>query len=94
MCRKTSGILILFVFLFIAGACYAARADAAGEGTAEWVTFPYTASEAESYEYLYVVGGYHSVDNGCPAWGTADSANARFIGDSMGDLVKIGRAHV
>lgn len=87
MCRKTSGILILFVFLFIAGACYAARADAAGEGTAEWVTFPYTASEAESYEYLYVVGGYHSVDNGCPAWGTADSANARFIGDSMGDLV-------
>ena len=31
-----------------------------------------------------MVGGYHSVDNGCPAWGTADNRNARIIGDTMG----------
>ncbi len=87
MSKKTGSLLILFVCLFIAGACYAANADAAESGTAEWVRFPYHASAAKSCTYLYVVGGYHSVDNGCPAWGSADPANVRFIGDSMGDMV-------
>ncbi|MGI6530807.1 MAG: hypothetical protein ACOX3J_14270 [Clostridia bacterium] len=25
-------------------------------------------------DYLYLVGGYHSIDSGCPPWGTANYA--------------------
>ena len=35
----------------------------------------------------YAVGGYHSTDTGCPAWGTSDPSDIRFIGDHLGDLV-------
>lgn len=54
-----------------------------------WIDFPYTTTDKESLkgDYLYAVGGYHSYDNGCPSWGTAESKKARFIGDYMGDLV-------
>ena len=38
-------------------------------------------------KYLYAVGGYHSTDTGCPAWGTSDPSDIRFIGDHLGDLV-------
>ncbi len=59
----------------------------AANGEYEWISFPYTAKQSVDCEYLYVVGGYHSVDNGCPAWGTANAYDIRFIGDSMGDLI-------
>lgn len=36
--------------------------------------------------YMYAVGGYYSIDNGCPAWGTANPADIRVIGDNMGSL--------
>ena len=50
------------------------------------ISIPYQNNDsgANTYEYLYVVGGYHSIDNGCPAWGTADLKNVRMIGDTMG----------
>lgn len=70
--------------------CAVPTVKAAPEMTAEqdqkMIPIPYntTDAQAKAYEYLYVVGGYHSVDNGCPAWGTADSRNARIIGDTMG----------
>ena len=38
-------------------------------------------------KYLYAIGGYHSTDTGCPAWGTSDPSDIRFIGDHLGDLV-------
>ena len=61
----------------------------ASESLSTGISLPYKTddSRARAYEYLYVVGGYHSVDNGCPAWGTADERNVRMIGDSMGEVV-------
>lgn len=53
----------------------------------KWVPFPYSSVDSQMYDYIYLVGGYHSIDDGCPPWGTADVKNARFIGDKMGDLV-------
>ncbi len=35
-------------------------------------------------EYLLIYGGYHSVPNGCPAWGSSKEYDSRFIGDDMG----------
>ncbi len=40
-----------------------------------------------SGKYLYAIGGYHSTDTGCPAWGTSDPSDIRFVGDHLGDLV-------
>jgi len=51
------------------------------------IDFPYITNEPETCKYIYAVGGYHSIDDGCPAWGTADLKDIHFIGDSMGDLV-------
>lgn len=81
----------LFVLQFLIACCVICIAGITSEtkaaGESEWVHFPYTGQGTLSYEYLYVVGGYHSVDNGCPAWGTAKVNDIRFIGDTMGDLV-------
>ena len=38
-------------------------------------------------KYLYAIGGYHSTDTGCPAWGTSNPSDIRFIGDHLGDMV-------
>ncbi len=38
-------------------------------------------------KYLYAIGGYHSTDTGCPAWGTSDPSDIRFIGDRLGDMI-------
>lgn len=59
----------------------------ASNDTAVWVPFPYSIQSDSKYDYLYLVGGYHSLDDGCPAWGTANVKQARFIGDTMGHLV-------
>lgn len=71
-------VILMVVFLLN-------RADAA-ENKESWLTFPYTEKTDTSWDYLYVVGGYHSEDSGTPAWGSADYQNVRMIGDSMGDL--------
>lgn len=55
-------------------------------GEMSWVKIPYTAKEDVVGDYLYVVGGYHSIDSGCPPWGTANYPDMRFIGDEMGTL--------
>lgn len=57
------------------------------ESNSKWVRFAPSAQVSGTYDYIYVVGGYHSIDDGCPAWGTANVSQARFIGDSMGDIV-------
>ena len=57
------------------------------EGSSKWVHLAPSAAVSGTYDYIYIVGGYHSIDDGCPAWGTADVSQARFIGDSMGDIV-------
>ena len=37
-----------------------------------FVTLPYRDERGIKGKYLYAVGGYHSTDTGCPAWGTSD----------------------
>ena len=51
------------------------------------VPLPYRNESGLMGKYLYAVGGYHSTDTGCPAWGTSDPSDIRFIGDHLGDLV-------
>ena len=63
--------------------------DAAGQGKTLRVTLPYTAKTGgtdDAYKALYVVGGYHSIDSGAPAWGTSNYADIRLVGDRMGTL--------
>jgi len=77
----------LTVTLFEVGV-YFDEAGPAAIAASGWLTFPYDSMSKEvSGDYLYVIGGYHSIDNGCPAWGTANPKDSRFIGDSMGDLL-------
>ena len=52
-----------------------------------FVSLPYRDESGIKGKYLYAVGGYHSTDTGCPAWGTSDPSDIRFIGDHLGDLV-------
>lgn len=47
---------------------------------------PYRSESGIKGKYLYAIGGYHSTDTGCPAWGTSDPSDIRFIGDRLGDL--------
>ena len=51
------------------------------------VPISYQKEARKSGKYLYAIGGYHSTDTGCPAWGTSDPSDIRFIGDHLGDLV-------
>ncbi len=53
------------------------------------VTLPYRCQDMSGIKgkYLYAVGGYHSTDTGCPAWGTSDPSDIRFIDDRLGDLI-------
>lgn len=51
------------------------------------VPISYQNQACQCGKYLYAVGGYHSTDTGCPAWGTSDPSDIRFIGDHLGDLV-------
>ena len=56
----------------------------------KWVDFPFKNSgnsDTKNCDYLYVVGGFYSPDDGCPAWGTSDSKRIRAIGDNMGYIV-------
>ncbi|MBQ4112790.1 MAG: hypothetical protein IJD38_08345 [Clostridia bacterium] len=51
------------------------------------VSISYQKEACKCGKYLYAIGGYHSTDTGCPAWGTSDPSDIRFIGDHLGDLV-------
>ena len=59
----------------------------AQEDSSEYAALPYKTNSEKTYDYIYAVGGYHSVDNGCPAWGTSNESDIRFIGERMGDLL-------
>ena len=52
---------------------------------------PYFDNNGIRGKYMYVAGGCHSIDSGCPSWGTSDPADIRFIGDCFGEL-EIGYA--
>lgn len=55
-----------------------------------WFKLPYTtAQERIQGEYLVLRGGYHSVDGGCPPWGTVREFESLFIGDPAGEVVVI-----
>ena len=51
------------------------------------VKIPFIDDNGFRGRYLYAVGGYHSVDSGCPAWGTSDPSDIRFIGDNFGEFL-------
>lgn len=88
--KKYRVIIICQLFLICLVLCLVgitAKKTMAADDSAKWVSFPYNLNNNQTYEYIYVVGGYHSVDNGCPAWGTSNESDIRFIGESMGDLV-------
>lgn len=55
---------------------------------AVFIGFPFSGREnkGQSGGFLYALGGFHSNDDGCPGWGTADSSRIRFIGDRAGTL--------
>lgn len=77
-------ILMLCGFMVITGiTIHRARA---AEDSYVWSSLPYKGTN-DIFQYIYAVGGYHSVDNGAPAWGTASESDSRFFGDRMGDLV-------
>lgn len=71
--------------LGITGAGHGGRASAAG-GDTVCIDLPYRAPDEKIWQDLYVAGGYHSIDNGCPAWGTVQYSEIRMIGDEMGTL--------
>ena len=50
------------------------------------VNIPYKDVNGLQGRFLYAVGGYHSTDSGCPAWGTSNPCDIRFIGDKFGEL--------
>ena len=50
------------------------------------ISLPYSGSQGITGEYVYVVGGYNTLDDGGPSWGTADASKSRVIGDKMGEL--------
>lgn len=53
-----------------------------------WFDMPYTTAQPRIRgEYLYLVGGYNTVDAGCPPWGTNKDFEGLFIGDKAGDLL-------
>lgn len=51
-----------------------------------WISLPYSGSQGITGKYVYVVGGYNTLDDGGPGWGTADASKSRVIGDKMGEL--------
>ncbi|HOA32177.1 MAG TPA: hypothetical protein PKM70_09660, partial [Clostridia bacterium] len=79
-------LLLLFVCLLAFGlGILMANADSSDS---RWVSLPYVAQGNEGdIEYLYVVGGYHSIDSGTDIWGTASYSEIRLVGDRMGDIV-------
>ncbi len=87
---RTRTVLSLFfavtVFLAILSCAAAGASGGNTSSDALRVSLPYSAKSDTKAKYLYAVGGYHSVDNGAPAWGTSNYADIRLIGDRMGTL--------
>ena len=84
VCAAFFAALFSCVFLIAGGG----RRGAFSASAATREKLPFSAGEGGvTAGAVYVVGGYHSVDNGVPAWGTADYADVRMIGDEMGRIV-------
>jgi hypothetical protein len=79
-------ILIMCILSFACGMLMAG----ADSSESKWIKLssPYIVKENEGdIDYLYVVGGYHSIDSGTEIWGTANYSDIRLIGDKMGEIV-------
>ncbi len=77
----------LTVTLYEVSVYYDEKGSENGLGESGWTMLPFkSGTTGITADYLYCVGGYHSIDNGCPAWGTSVYADSRFIGDEMGVL--------
>lgn len=60
----------------------------ADSSESKWVKLPFVANDSEGdIDYMYVVGGYHSIDSGTAVWGSANYSDIRLIGDKMGEIV-------
>ena len=53
----------------------------------KWLDFPYKNDVAINGKYLYAVGGFCGLDDGCMSWGSSNPKDIRFIGDEMGSLI-------
>ncbi|NLN04025.1 MAG: hypothetical protein GX166_04290 [Clostridiaceae bacterium] len=84
MCRRK--VVLLFACLLVFGlGILITNADSS---ESKWVSLPYVAQGDEgNIDYLYAVGGYHSIDSGTDIWGTASYSEIRLVGDRMGDIV-------
>ena len=81
-------IALLILSLVICLACFPTfTVTVEAVGSSSWVALPYSSADMDTYDHLYVVGGYHSIDTGCPYWGSTNPADLRFIGDEMGKFV-------
>lgn len=81
-------MIISLVLLLVIVCCIGLKNNVwAATNDSNWSSFPFRTTEAAKYKYMYVVGGYHSIDDGSPAWGTADNADVRFIGEKMGEII-------
>jgi len=52
----------------------------------KWLDFPYKNDESLGGKYLYAIGGYCGLDDGCMSWGSSNPRDVRFIADEMGSL--------
>jgi len=55
----------------------------------QWISFPYEVccGDGVASRYLYAVGGYHGIDDGCPPWGSNNPYNIRMLGDKAGEIL-------
>ena len=84
MYKKKLYFFLVFVILILLLLCNISFSQQNADSC--WVELPYSSINGASGEYIYVVGGYHILDDGGPGWGTADASKSRVIGDKMGDL--------
>ena len=83
MNKIVAGICLISALL--GGFAKAAGSSAGADG---WFGLPFqpTASDVQG-EYIYLVGGYNSVDAGTPPWGSIVESENLYVGDKAGDLV-------
>lgn len=52
----------------------------------QWFDLPFV-SKGKAGKFLFLAGGYNSVDRGAPEWGTLDYEQSLILGDNVGEIV-------